>query len=141
MIFFLTLTVTGPLNRKDFKRNKYEGKELISEKTKALYTEVNERTEAGTSSYYATENFLQNIHSVHVTKNYQKIRSRCLVHELSFTYINHGYRAAILKKNSLWLLLFYMAAATYCYHQKVRRTMCTAIVSYRLHILTKLLTN
>ena len=69
-----------------------------------------------------------------MTKNHQKIRSRCLVHEFSFTDIfndsNHGYRAAILKKNSclrfiwLWLLFFY--------YEKVRRTMRTATVSYLL---------
>ena len=47
-----------------------------------------------------------------------------------FNNINHGYRAAILKKNSLWLLLLYMAVTTYFYYEKVRRTMCTAIVSY-----------
>ena len=46
--------------------------------------------------------------------------------------INHGYRAAILKKSSLWLLPFYMAVATYSYYKKVRRTMRTAIVSYLL---------
>ena len=38
----------------------------------------------------------------------------------------------MLKKNSLWLLLFYMAVATYCYYEKVRRTMRTAVVSYLL---------
>ena len=38
--------------------------------------------------------------------------------------IDHGYRAATLKKNYLWLLSFYMAVATYCYYEKER------IVSY-----------
>ena len=28
--------------------------------------------------------------------------------QIFFNDINHGYRAAILKKNSLWLLQFYM---------------------------------
>ena len=37
--------------------------------------------------------------------------------------INHGYRAAILKKNYLWLLSY----------EKVRRAMRTAIVSYLLN--------
>ena len=46
-----------------------------------------------------------------------------------FNDINHGYRAAILKKNYLWLLPFYMVVATYFYYEKVRRTMRTAIVS------------
>ena len=83
----------------------------------ALYAELNERAEAATSSYSATGDFLQYIYSVLVTKNHQKIRSRCLVHEFSFTDIfndiNHGYRAAILKKNSSWLLLFCMTVTTY----------------------------
>ena len=35
--------------------------------------------------------------------------------KIFFNDINHGYRAAILKKSSLWLLPFYMAVATYCY--------------------------
>ena len=46
--------------------------------------------------------------------------------------INHCYRAAILKKNSLWLLPFYIAVATYWYYEKLRRTMRNAIVSYLL---------
>ena len=53
--------------------------------------------------------------------------------QIFFNDINHGYRAAILKKNSLWLLPFYMVVATYFYHEKVRRTMRTAIVSNLLN--------
>ena len=49
-----------------------------------------------------------------------------------FNDINRGYRATPFKRNSLWLLPFYMAVASYCYYQKVRRTMRTAIVSYLL---------
>ena len=49
-----------------------------------------------------------------------------------FNDINHGYRADILKKNSLWLLPFYMAVVTYFYYEKVRGTMRTAVVSYLL---------
>ena len=52
--------------------------------------------------------------------------------KIFFNDINHDYRAAILKKNSLWLLPFYMAVATYCYYEKVHRTMRNAIV---LHLL------
>ena len=44
--------------------------------------------------------------------------------------INHGYTATMLKKNSLWLLLFFIAVTSYCYYEKVRRTMCTTIVLY-----------
>ena len=60
---------------------------LISEKTEALYTELNERTEAATSRYSATGNFLQYIYPVLVAKNHQKIRSRCFFHKFSFTDI------------------------------------------------------
>ena len=112
------------------------GTGLISEKTKDLYAKLNERAEAATSNYSATTDFLQYIYSALVAKNHQKIRSSCLVHEFSFTDIfndiNDGYRAATLKKTSLWLLPFYMVVATYCYYEKVRRTMRTAIVSYLL---------
>ena len=58
--------------------------------------------------------------------------------QIFFNDINHGYRAAILKKSSLWLLLFYMPVATYCYYKKVRRTMRTAIVLYLLNGLQSL---
>ena len=44
--FFLTLTVREPFHRKDFKWKKYGGAGLISEKTEALYAELNERVEA-----------------------------------------------------------------------------------------------
>ena len=54
--------------------------------------------------------------------------------QILFNDINHGYRAAILKKSSLWLLPTYMALATYCYYEKVRRTMRTAIVSYFIKV-------
>ena len=39
-----------------------------------------------------------------------------------------------MKKNSLWLLPFYMTVATYFYYEKVRRTMRTAAVSYLLKV-------
>ena len=34
----------------------------------------------------------------------------------------------------LWLLSFFMAVATYCYYEKVRRMMCTTIVLYLFNI-------
>ena len=55
--------------------------------------------------------------------------------QIFFNNINHGYRAAILNKNPFWLLPYYMAVATYCYYEKVCRSMHTAIVSYLLKIL------
>ena len=75
-------------------------------------------------------------------KNHQSIRSRCLVHEFSitdiFNDINHRYRTAMVKKDSLWLLPFYMVVATYFYYEKVRRTMRTATVSYLLDLFISL---
>ena len=50
-----------------------------------LYTELNERAEAATGSYSGTGDSLQYIYSVPVSKNHRNIRSRCLVHEFSFT--------------------------------------------------------
>ena len=49
--------------------------------------------------------------------------------QVFFNNVNHVYRAAILKKNSLWLLPFYVVVATYFCREKVHRTMYTAIVS------------
>ena len=49
--------------------------------------------------------------------------------QIFFNDINDGYRAAILKKNSLWLLPSGIVVATYFCYEKVRRTMRTAIVS------------
>ena len=66
---------------------KYGGAELVSEKTEALYAELNETVEAATSSYSATGEFLRHIYSVLVAKNHQNIWSRCLVDEFSFTDI------------------------------------------------------
>ena len=57
---------------------------LLSEKTEVLYAELNESAETATSSYSAAGDFLQYIYSVIMAKNHQKIRSRCLVYELSF---------------------------------------------------------
>ena len=59
----------------------------VSEKTEALYVELNKRVEATNSSYSATGEFLQFIYSELVAKNHQKIGSRCLVHEFSVTDI------------------------------------------------------
>ena len=44
-------------------KKKYEGTGLISEKTKVLYAELNERAEAATGSYSVTGDSLQYIYS------------------------------------------------------------------------------
>ena len=85
--FFLTLTVRGPFHKEDFKWKKYGGRVLISEKTEVLYIELKERAEAATGSYFGRDDSLQYIYSVSVTKNHRNMRSRCLVHEFSFTDI------------------------------------------------------
>ena len=96
-----------------------------------LYAEPNKRAEAATGSYSAACDFSQYIYYVLVAKNHEKIRSGCLFQEFLFADIfddvNHGYRAAILKKNSLWLLSFYIVVASYCYYEKVSRTVNTAL--------------
>ena len=69
-----------------------------------------------------------------MSKNHQNIQSGCLhPSQMFFNDINYGYRAAILKKNYLWLLPFCMTVTTDLYYEKVRRTMCTGIVSYLLN--------
>ena len=44
--------------------------------------------------------------------------------QIFFNVINDGYRAAILKIYSLWLLPLYMVVATYFYYEKECRMMC-----------------
>ena len=93
MIFFLILTVRGAFYRKDFTCKKNGGTGLISEKTEALYAELNKKTEA----LYAELNkradttiilyFLRYIYSAPVTKHHQNNRSRCLIQEFLFTDI------------------------------------------------------
>ena len=85
--FFPNLTLRGPFHRRILSEKKYGGMGLISEKTEVLYTELNERAEAATGSYSGTGDSLQHIYSVPASKNHWKKK---------------------LKKNSLWLLPFYM---------------------------------
>ena len=49
--------------------------------------------------------------------------------QIFFNDINHGYRATLLKKKSLWLLPLYMVVATYFCYETVGRAIRTAIVS------------
>ena len=55
---------------------------LLSEKKtpEVLYIELKEGAEAATSSHSAAGHFLQDIYSVIMAKNNQKIGSRCLIH-------------------------------------------------------------
>ena len=53
----------------------------------ALQAELNERAEAANSLYSATGHSSKRVCFVPVTKNHQKYRSRCLVHEIFLTNI------------------------------------------------------
>ena len=58
----------------------YGGTGLIYEKTEALYAEPNERLEAATSSYSATDEVLQYIYSIYIlfySIYYLLCRSEC----------------------------------------------------------------
>ena len=78
---------------------------LLSEKKEALYAELNKKLDAAISYSVTGGFFLPYIYSALVARNHQKIQSRCLINEFSFTNIfsniNHGNRAAIMKKNFL----------------------------------------
>ena len=63
------------------------GNEVNFLKNQSFACKLDKRAEAATSSYSVIDSFLQYIYSVPVTKNHQNIRSRCLVHEFSFTDI------------------------------------------------------
>ena len=48
--------------------------------------------------------------------------------QIFFKDFYHGYKAALLKKNSLWLLSIYMDVASYCYYKKGAERMRTPYV-------------
>ena len=75
--------------------------------------------------YSATGYFLQYIYSVLVAKNHQKVRSRCLDHEFSFTYIFEWYYSWL---QSSFIEEKFFVGASVLYD----RTMHTAVVSYLL---------
>ena len=54
--------------------------------------------------------------------------------QIVFNDINHGYKAAILKENSLWLLPFYMTVATYFYYKKLLKTSLSNLLKRALVI-------
>ena len=135
------MTVRGPIHAKNFKWKIIWGYRVNFWKTASFVCRLNERVEAATSNYSATRDFLQHSYSVLVGKNDRKIRSGCLFmsfpSQILFNDINHGSRATILKKKYLWPLPCYIAVVTYCYYEKVRRTMRTVIISYLLKKHTK----
>ena len=85
-----------------------------------------ERAEAAIGSYSVRGDSLLYIYSVPVTKNHrtsnQDVQFMNFPSRIFSNDINPGYRVAVLKKNSLWLLPFYMVVATSFYYEKVSRT-------------------
>ena len=82
-------------------------------KTEALYATFNKRVEAATIGYSATGDFC----NMFILWLWLKIISRSYLglyfirnfpSQMFFNDINHGYRAAILKKTPMWLLAFHM---------------------------------
>ena len=67
-----------------------------------------------------------------IRRSYQGVQSINFSSQIFFNDINHGYKAALLKKNYLWLLSFYMGVSSYCYYKNARRTLNIAIISYLL---------
>ena len=84
---FLNFDCQSKFPQEIFQVKKKKGIGLFSEKTENLYAEINERGEPSTNCYSATGDYLQYIYVAFMTKNHQKIRSRCLDHKFSFTYI------------------------------------------------------
>ena len=88
-------------------RSLNEGTGLVSEKMESLHAEINERVEAATSSFLQQANFYN-------------IFILCL-----WLFVN-------FPSHIFSLIPFYVTVASYCYYEKVRRMMRTAIVSYLL---------
>ena len=97
---------------------------LISEKIESLVSKAYQKS-GSSQQYLSATDDSQPCYCVLAAMTHQKFQSKFLVHEFPFTDIfsdiNHDYRAAILNRNSLWLLSFFMDVATYFYPEKVRR--------------------
>ena len=81
------MTVRGTFRKKDFQWKNIRGYRFNFWRNGSFVRNLNEKAEAATDSYSVTGDSLQFIYSVHVTKNHRNIRSRCSVHEFSFTDI------------------------------------------------------
>ena len=90
----------------------------------ALHAELTERAEAATKSYSAAVSLEDPIKVFSSWIFFQRYFLTILIVVI--------YKATILKKSFLWLLLSYMAVATYCYYEKLHRMMLTGIVLYLL---------
>ena len=117
---------------------KHRGKELVAEKTRKfckqnLTKERKQPPEVTPQQGIFYNTFILCLWLRIIVNSDQGVQFMNFHLQIFFNEINHGYRAAILKKNSLCLLPSFTVVATYCYYEKVRRTMGTAIVSYLLN--------
>ena len=119
--FFLTLTARWPFHRKDFKWKEIWGYGVnFWKKQKLCIQNLTKREEAANSRYSATGIFY-NISILCLGLSIIRGSDQGVIFinfpsHILFNDININYRAALLKKNSLWLLPFYMAVAAYCYY-------------------------
>ena len=92
-------------------KKKRWGKALVFEKIGGFcHAELNERVEVATSSYFATDIFVQRIYSVLVAKNYQNFLSRRYIN------IKKKYLAASFVFGCPYILLLWRGAQndTHC---------------------------
>ena len=137
MIFFLTFDYKRKFPQEGFLVKQKNGDAgLIPVKTEALYAELKkERKQPPVvilQQVIFYNIFILCLWLRIITRSSQGVQFMKFPSQVFFNDINYGFIVCILKKIYLWLLPFYTVLATYCYYEKVHRTMCTAIVSYLL---------
>ena len=132
--FFLTLTVRRSFYREDFRGTGYgvrgyfpRGRKLCMQNL-TKYRKQPSVAILQQSTFYNI--FFRCLWIRIISRSDQGVQFMNFPSQISFNDINHGYRAALLKKTSFWLLASYMAVSAYSYYEKVRGTMHTVIVSY-----------
>ena len=112
---------------------KHRGKELVAEKTRKFCKQNLTKERKQPPEVFVLYIFILCLWLRIIVSSDQGVQFMNFHSHIFFNEINHGYRAAILKNNSLCLLPSFTVVATYCYYEKVRRTMGTATVSYLLN--------
>ena len=129
---FLTLNVRGPFHRKDFKWKKWDVRGYILKKRNLWIQNIEKELKQPPVVILQQSIFTIHLFGTCGSESLEdpiKVFSSWIFLERDFL---SWYRTAISKKSSLWLLPYYVAVATYCCYEKVRRTMHTAILSYLL---------
>ena len=140
MIFFLTLIVKRPFHRGDFIWKGDMGVQgyFLNKQKLCMKNLTKERKQPQVAILWQSIFYNISIRYLWlriIRRSDQGVQFMNFPSQIFFNDFNHSQRAALLKKSSLWLLPFYMFVATYCYYEKVHRTMRTAIVSYLLFLL------